>query len=110
MAIEQREALGQLASSATAILTVPDGQKYILNGGRLTNASGSSVADIEFYIYPSGGSAGNDTVCLEFESILDKKFEFLNLRDHLVAGDVLAAKAGTASALNYFIPYTVITG
>lgn len=102
--------LGQLAGTASALLTVPAGQKYILNGGTVTNANGADVSDIEFYIYPNGGSASNATARIPEFSLVDGQFKYLNLRDHLNAGDVLAAKAGTASAVNYHIPFTVISG
>jgi hypothetical protein len=110
MALSQKRVVGQLASSATALLTVTTGQTWILNGGTVTNGDTSaSVADVIFYIYPSGGSAGNATKRLVIKSMLPGEIRYLNLRDHMEAGDVLSAVAGTASKINYHIPYTVRT-
>ena len=67
------------------------------------------MADIIFYIYPSGGSASDATKRLVIKSMLPGEIRYLNLRDHMEAGDVLAAVAGTASKINYHLPYTVRT-
>jgi len=110
MALSQRRIMGQLASSAAALLTVPTGQTWILNGGTVTNGdTSSSVADVIFYIYPSGGSDGDATKRLVIKSMLPGEIRYLNLRDHMEAGDVMEAVAGTASKINYHIPYTVRT-
>lgn len=110
MALSQKRILGQLSSSAAALLTVTSGQTWILNGGTVTNGdTGASVADIIFYIYPSGGSDGDATKRLVINSMLPGETRYLNLRDHMEAGDVLEGVAGTASKINYHIPYTVRT-
>lgn len=106
---QTRNVKGQLAASPGALLTAGVNQTAILQTITISNASGADVADIKFFIYPSGGSATNATQVSYTASLVDDGDKQISLKHNLYNGDVLAGVAGTGTAVNYVISYAVRT-
>lgn len=110
MATQPLNAKGQLASSAAAIVTANTGQTIQLNKIDLFNESGGDVANIKFYIVPSAGSASAANSFYLIGSLTDNSSRNIPLSGHILEpGDTLQAVAGTGSAVNYVVSYTLIT-
>tara|TARA_R100000951_G_scaffold19244_3_gene16015 strand:- start:3569 stop:3901 length:333 start_codon:yes stop_codon:yes gene_type:complete len=105
MALQTRNVKGQMSNSAAAVLTAGTKQTFIIQNITIANASGSDVSDIKFYIYPDGGSASNSTQVFFLSSLVDDSQAQVSLKHNLYNGDVLAAVAGTNTAVNYVISY-----
>lgn len=111
MALDNLNAKGQLAATAGALVTAGTKQTFFIQKITLHNGSGSDVADIKVYIYASGGSASASTQFVEISSIADAETVTVNLGNHVLRnGDVLAAEAGTGTAVNYLVSYSKRTG
>ena len=105
MALFTRNVKGQLADSPAALLTVDLSQTWIIQNITISNNSGSTVSGIKFYVYPNGGSAGNATQFVNIGSLTDDESRQISLKHNLGSQDVLAAEAGTATAVNYIVSY-----
>lgn len=111
MAIQNLAARGQMSNSAAAVLTAGTSQTFLIQKVTIANASGSDVADIKFFIYASGGSAGNTNQVKYIGSLVDDGEQVVSELNNQILkdGDILAAVAGTNTAVNYFINYAKIT-
>ena len=105
MALRTRNVKGQLANSASTLLTADLNQTIIIQNVTIANASGISQPGIKFYIVPLSGSASNANQVSFTSSILDDDQIQLSIKHNLFNGDFLAAEATNATAVNFFVSY-----
>lgn len=105
MAFNTPSVKGQLGIAAAALLTVDVNETWTVQNITIHNGTTSTVNDVEFFIYPNGGTATSATRIDRIGSFLAGESRQISLRHNLNSQDVLAASAGTATAVNFVISY-----
>lgn len=105
MALFTPSVKGQLANTATALLTVDKNETWIIQNITISNHTALTVEDIKFYIYPNGDTAASDTQFFTLGSMPPGATRQVPLKHNLNSEDILAAVAGTPTAVNFIVSY-----
>lgn len=109
MAFKSRGVQGQLAASATALLTADS--NTVVQPTKLILYAEEADTDIDIYIVRSGGSAGATTRFQRISSMaLDERVDIGFGGVSLYDGDAIHAESATANRINYDLSYTERTG
>lgn len=109
MAFKQRGVQGQVAATATAILTA--GTNVTIQPTKLILHGEEADTNTDIYIVRSGNSAGATTRFQRIPSIaLNERVDVSLAGVVLYSGDAIHLQSATASRINYDMSYTERTG
>jgi len=109
MALQLKNAKGQLASTAAVILDVAVGQTWVIQNITIHNGDAADQPNIKFYILPDAGSVGASNIFIDIPSLLAGETRQINLKHNLESQDRLFAVADNATKVNYVVSYAVRT-
>lgn len=109
MAFKSRGVQGQIAATATAVLTA--GSNVTIQPTKLILFGEEADTNIDIYIVRSGNSAGATTKFQRITSIaLNERVDVGFAGVSLYSGDAIYLQSATASRINYDLSYNERTG